>query len=176
MAPRTISPLAAKQLVDRGALLVDIREADEHVREHIPGAQHQPLSTLTSLEPAGAPAVVFYCRSGNRTTVNAQRLAVAAGCEAFILEGGLDGWKRAGLPVTTDKRRPIEITRQVQIAAGALVLLGAFLGASMHPAFFALSAFVGAGFLLAGLTGSCAMAVLLGLAPWNRAASSGSQS
>ena len=85
MAARTISPLTAQKLVDQGGVLVDIREADEHVREHIPGAQHQPLSKLTYVQPVGAPAVVFHCRSGTRTEVNAERLAAAAGCEAFIL-------------------------------------------------------------------------------------------
>ena len=59
---------------------------------------------------------------------NAQRLASAAGCEAYVLEGGIDAWKKAGLPVAVDQRQPIEIMRQVQITAGSLVLLGVILG------------------------------------------------
>ena len=59
---------------------------------------------------------------------------------------------------------------EVQIVAGALVLAGVALGFGVHPAFFGLSAFVGAGLAFAGLTGFCGMARVLALAPWNRLA------
>ena len=36
----TITPEQAKRLIEEGAILVDIREADEHARERIPGARH----------------------------------------------------------------------------------------------------------------------------------------
>jgi len=42
------------------------------------------------------------------------------------------------------------------------------LGALVHPGFYALSAFVGAGLLFAGLTDWCGMAMLLAKMPWNR--------
>jgi rhodanese-related sulfurtransferase len=74
MTLQTIDAVTAKRLIDKGALLVDIREPDEHVREHVPGARNTPLSRLGSL-PANAKAVVFHCRSGARTSGNADRLA-----------------------------------------------------------------------------------------------------
>jgi rhodanese-related sulfurtransferase len=89
-------------------------------------------------------------------------------CETYILEGGLDAWKKAGLPVTLDRSQPIDIIRQVQIVAGSLVLLGVVLGAFVAPGFYALSGFVGAGLVFAGTTGFCGMAHLLLLMPWNR--------
>ena len=49
-----------------------------------------------------------------------------------------------------------------------LILIGALLGTMVSPAWFGLSAFVGAGLLFAGLSGFCGMARLLMLAPWNR--------
>lgn len=87
-----------------------------------------------------------------------------------MLEGGIDAWAAAGLPIDEDRRQPIEIQRQVQIAAGLLVLAGVALGLLAHPAFLGISAFVGAGLTLAGVTGFCGMAKLLALAPWNRIA------
>ena len=168
----TISPQAARQLIDRGAVLVDIRELDEHRRERVPGARHEALSRLAAIDAGGAPAVVFHCRSGARTQANAQRLAEAATCDAYILEGGLEAWKKAGLPVATDRKQPIEIMRQVQITAGSLVVLGVVLALTVAPAFIALSAFVGAGLTFAGVSGWCGMAKLLALMPWNRAARS----
>jgi len=167
MTLQTIDPVTAKRLIDNGALLVDISEPDEHARERVPGARNTPLSRLGSL-PADAKAIVFHCRSGARTSANAARLAAAAGCESYLLEGGIDAWKKAGLPVATDRGQPIEIMRQVQITAGALVLAGVLLGIWVAPAFLALSGFVGAGLMFAGISGWCGMARLLGLMPWNR--------
>lgn len=165
----TIDAVRAKRLIDDGAVLIDVREADERAREHVPGTRHHALSTLSTIDTAGAKAVIFHCRSGARTAANASRLAGAAGCDAYVLEGGIDAWKKAGLPVTTDTRQPIEIMRQVQITAGSLVVVGVVLGFWIAPAFFALSAFVGAGLVFAGVSGWCGMARLLGLMPWNRA-------
>ncbi|TCZ52777.1 rhodanese family protein [Roseicella aquatilis] len=164
---------AARLLREGGATLVDVREPDEHARERIPEAQNLPLSKLEEAELAlhGGRPVLFHCRSGARTQGNAARLAAKAGlAEAYVVEGGLEAWKRAGLPVAEDRRQPLELMRQVQIAAGSLVLLGMVLGTAVAPAFYALSAFVGAGLVFAGVTGTCGMARLLRLMPWNRAA------
>jgi len=166
----SITPERAAELVRQGAILVDIREADEHARERISGARHHALSRVGIESPAqpGDDILIFHCRSGARTRANAGRLANAAACDAYVLEGGIEAWKKSGLPVTVDRRQPIELMRQVQIAAGSLALLGAVLGFLVAPAFHALSALVGAGLMFAGITGYCGMATLLGTMPWNR--------
>ena len=167
MSLPTISPAEAKRLLDAGAMLIDIRGPDEHARERIPGARNHPLDRLSVLD--GQPQVaVFHCRSGQRTAAHASKLAAAAACEAYIVEGGIEAWKRAGLPVVRDATQPLEVQRQVQIAAGSLVLLGVVLGHAISPAFYAVSAFVGAGLTFAGISGWCGMAKLLALMPWNR--------
>lgn len=171
--PKTISPQRAAELVRSGAVLVDIREADEHAREHIAGARHHALSRIDESTPIrdGDDVVIFHCRSGARTKGNAVRLAAAGpGCETYILDGGLDAWKKAGLPVALDRNQPIDIMRQVQITAGSLVLLGVILGTLVSSEFYVLSGFVGAGLVFAGASGFCGMARLLGVMPWNRQA------
>jgi rhodanese-related sulfurtransferase len=172
---KTITPEAAARLLrEDGATLVDVREPDEHARARIPGARNLPLSRLEEAELAvheGKP-VLFHCRSGARTAGNAQRLVAKAGLvEAYVVEGGLDAWKRAGLPVAEDRRQPLELMRQVQIAAGSLVVLGVVLGATVSPWLYGLSGFVGAGLVFAGVTGTCGLAHVLRLMPWNRPAS-----
>ena len=170
---KTIEPQRAAELMRQGAVLIDIREADEHARERIPGARHHALSRIdaNNLARPGDEVLVFHCRSGARTKANAPRLAAtAAGCETYVLDGGLDAWKKAGLPTVVDRKQPIEINRQVQITAGSLVLAGVLLGAFVSPGFYALSGFVGAGLTLAGITGFCGMARLLALMPWNQRA------
>ncbi|OYY77319.1 MAG: hypothetical protein B7Y43_10560 [Sphingomonas sp. 28-62-20] len=166
-----LTPDAVEERVRQGhALLIDIREDDEFARRHIPGALSRPLSRFEAValpEMAGTE-IIFTCRSGMRTAANADRLANPVGGNAYVLEGGLDGWSRAGLLIEANHRAPLEMMRQVQIVAGSLVLLGVVLGWLMSPIFFALAAFVGAGLTFAGISGFCGMARLLGLAPWNR--------
>jgi len=178
MSLPTIKPAEARRLLDSGALLFDIREADEHAREKIPGARHLPLSKLDEADLAvhQGKLVIFHCKSGARTKANAPRLAGKFGetCEAFIVEGGLDAWRKAGLPVVSDRNQPLELQRQVQIGAGTLALVGTLLGLFVSPWFFAVPAFIGAGLITAGLTGFCGMARILMRAPWNRAVYSSS--
>ncbi len=170
---QTISPERAAELVRNGAVLIDVREADEYAREHIPGARHHALTRIDAANPVkdGDDVLIFHCRSGARTKGHAPKLAAAVqNCEAYILDGGLESWKKAGLPVNLDRSQPIDVMRQVQIVAGGMVLVGVVLGAFVAPAFYGLSAFVGAGLLFAGASGYCGMTRLLGLMPWNRRA------
>jgi rhodanese-related sulfurtransferase len=162
----------AERIAKQGATLIDIREPDEFRRRHVPGALSRPLSEFEAAGLTIEPdrEVIFTCRSGMRTTAACERLAEAAGGPALVLEGGVDAWAAARLPITEDRAQPIEIMRQVQIAAGGLILAGVALGLLVHPAFFGLAAFVGAGLTFAGVTGFCGMARLLAMAPWNRAA------
>ena len=169
----TVTPEQARRLIEEGATLIDIREADEHARERIPGAYHLPLSRLDEADVAvhQGKSVIFHCRSGARTLGNAGRLAdrVGSSCDAYVVEGGLDAWRNAGLPVATDRRAPLELQRQVQIGAGSLAFFGTLLGLTVSPWFFAIPLFVGGGLAVAGVTGFCGMAMLLMRAPWNRA-------
>lgn len=169
MTVTSISPAEAQRLIAAGATLVDIRDPDEYAREHIPGAINLPVAQIDRFEP-GDGAVVFHCRSGARTQANAARLAAASTAPCTMIDGGIDAWRRAGLPMAVDRRQPLEIMRQVQLIAGGLVLLGIMLGFLIAPAFFGLSAFVGAGLMMAGATGWCGLATLLRHLPWNRPA------
>ncbi|QUL37488.1 rhodanese family protein [Erythrobacter sp. JK5] len=168
MPIRTISPADAIALTAQGARLVDIRSPDEFRRAKAKGAENQPLEALDQFEDARP--VVFMCKSGMRTRTNAPRLEGCCSGEAYIVDGGLDAWQGAGLPVHEDPSQPLEIMRQVQITAGILILVGVLLGSLTTPLWYGLSAFVGAGLLFAGATGWCGMANLLMLMPWNREA------
>lgn len=168
-----ISPAeAARRIREEGAVLLDVRAPDEHARARIPGARNLPLAELdaAALEAHRGRPVLFHCKSGARTAGHAASLAACAGgMEAYIVEGGLDAWRDSGLPVAENRRAPLEIMRQVQIAAGGLVLVGVALGFLIGPAWFGLAGFVGAGLVFAGASGTCAMATLLRRMPWNRA-------
>lgn len=168
-----IDPAALARRLKAGELtLIDIREPDEFAREHIDGAVSLPLSRLEAGHVAlrGVTPVAFACRTGMRTNSNCDRLAAHVGEPAFFLEGGVEGWKKAGLSTRADRKAPLEIMRQVQITAGSIVLLGAVLAMTVNPGFVWLSAFIGAGLTFAGATGWCGMATMLAIMPWNRKA------
>ena len=169
-----LSPLSPAEvnarLVAGQAVLVDIREADEFARSHVAGALSRPLSQWEQAHLTVTPGadVVFTCRSGARTSGACDRLAARVEGSAYVLGGGIDGWARSGLPLEVNRKAPMEIMRQVQIAAGLLVLVGVLLGFTVSAAWFGMAAFVGAGLTFAGLSGFCGMAKLLMLMPWNR--------
>ena len=168
MAIQTIVPNLAKKLLDDGAVIVDIRSPNEYAGEHIPGALNIPVDQLETLESNEASKVIFYCRSGMRTKVNAAQIESATNGEIFIIQGGLLSWKKTNLPLYIGPKQPIELSRQVHIIAGTLIVLGILLGQTLSQWFYLLSLFVGAGLLFAGLTGFCGMALLLMKMPWNK--------
>lgn len=100
---KSILPEDARRLIATGAMLVDIREAEER-DQVIPEARHLPLSGLRpdAVSLDHDQPVIFHCRSGRRTAMNAQQLrATTSACEVYLLEGGFDAWAAAGLPVQT---------------------------------------------------------------------------
>jgi hypothetical protein len=127
------------------------------------------LATRSS-NSARFSAVIFHCQSGGRTDANAAKLAACGFGQAYVLRDGISGWKAAGLPTRLDRSKPLELQRQVQIAAGSLILLAVILAITISPWFVGLAAFVGAGLVFAGISGWCGMARLLRVMPWNRAA------
>ncbi|MEX1249661.1 MAG: rhodanese family protein [Hyphomonas sp.] len=152
--------------------LIDIREPEEYAREHIGGAVSIPLSSVeqANVKLEAGRTAVFHCKSGMRTEANCSKLAARVEGDACILEGGLDAWKKAGLPVKDNAKAPLPMHRQVQITAGSLVLAGVLIATFVHPAGYVLSGFIGAGLIFAGVSGWCGMANVLAAMPGKRTA------
>ncbi len=171
---QTVDAHNLKQLLEQKAItLIDVREPVEYATEHIPGAR---LVSLSKFDPRKVPQdentqVVLYCRSGNRSTMAAQKLFDTGFTRVTHLEGGMGAWKQAGYPTKIDKNAPISLMRQVQIVAGSLVLTGTLLGAFVSPWFLILSGFMGAGLMFAGITDTCALGMLLAKLPYNQRSS-----
>lgn len=150
-------------------LIVDVRTPVEFAQAHAPDATLLPLSDLDAKAvsdlSAGKP-VYLMCQSGNRARQAAEKLEKAGVNAVSVFEGGMNAWEAAGLPVQRG-RTMISLERQVRIAAGAFALLGVVLGFFIHPALYALSGFVGAGLIFAGITDTCGMGLLIARMPWN---------
>jgi rhodanese-related sulfurtransferase len=169
----SVSPAQAAHLLQLGqANMVDVREVDEHRREHVAGAALHPSSMFSVTGfPAATPGrrTLVLCRSGGRAGKVVAALQAAGRQDVAVIEGGITAWRASGLPVVTDVSAPMPIVRQVMITVGVLVLACTALAATVSPWFLAAIGFIGAGLVFAGATGICAMATVLAKMPWNRA-------
>lgn len=155
--------------------LIDVRTPLEYAEVHADGATPAPLDTLdpgtVMSSRAGSSDEPLYviCKSGGRSAKAVEKFRAAGFANVISIQGGTDAWESAGLPVVRGTRKMMSLERQVRIGAGSLVLLGVLLGWMIHPAFYGLSAFVGAGLVFAGVTDWCGMGMLIARMPWNRA-------
>ena len=100
----SVSTLEATQLINRqGALVLDVRNADEFQKGHILNARNVPLSQLDSrLADIGKfkdKPIIVSCESGNRSGSAAAVLRKHGFAQVFSLRGGIGAWQQAGLPV-----------------------------------------------------------------------------
>jgi len=79
-----------------GARLIDVREREEYVAGHIPGAANLPLSKLVGREDELGPNTVLICASGNRSSQAAAYLASQGKTGLMNLSGGTAAWLREG--------------------------------------------------------------------------------
>jgi len=173
MTVKTISPRQLADLCRSGKIdLIDVRTPVEYREFHATDAHNVPLHRL---DPAAVmqarngnkdEPLYLICRSGSRGRQACEKFLAAGFTNIINVEGGTLACVEAGLPVVRGKKA-ISLERQVRIAAGSLVLLGAALS-FVHPAFIGLSAFVGAGLVFAGITDTCGMGLLLARMPWNQ--------
>jgi rhodanese-related sulfurtransferase len=156
-----------------GVRLLDVRTAGEFGTAHIRGAYNVPLDSLAEhadeIHANVDEPVVVICQSGQRARKAEAALAAAGMVNLHVLDGGMAGWRAAGLPVVRGRER-LSLERQVRIAAGSLVAVGAVLALLVHPLFVLLPLFVGSGLVFAGVTDTCAMGMLLARLPYNRSA------
>lgn len=88
-----VPPAQAHQLVEEGALLVDVRSPGEFAGGHLPAALNVPLPELNTRAAELAKkgkAIVVYCASGMRSA-SAARVLKQAGAQVFDL-GAMSRW------------------------------------------------------------------------------------
>ena len=176
----TISPKTLADLRRKGekVTLIDVRTPAEYGEVHVDFAHNIPLDRLdaksvTSL--AGSGPVYFVCKSGTRSQKACEKMLAAGLADVISVEGGTAACEAAGVPVVRG-RKVMSLERQVRIAAGTLVAIGAALAAFGPEAPInwkaigaGLAGFVGCGLVFAGITDTCGMAMLIARMPWNQA-------
>lgn len=167
----TLTPNQLRELCQSGQCidLIDVRTPVEFREVHLDIARNVPLDQLNPaqvMQGRGDKPLYIVCRSGSRGKQACELFHKAGFTNVINIEGGTLACVDAGLPATRGKKA-ISLERQVRIAAGLLVLTGVGLG-FVHPGFFGLAGFVGAGLVFAGITDTCGMGMILARMPWNQ--------
>ncbi|MGO9615546.1 MAG: rhodanese-like domain-containing protein [Terracidiphilus sp.] len=172
--PYSIPPAALAAILGAGDAheLLDVRTPSEYASAHVPGARLIPLNelkveTILARHKPGTPIYVL-CQAGARASKAIEQFERAGCGDCVLVEGGMQAWIDAGLPVHQGAGGVLPLMRQVQIVAGTLSAAGAILALAVNPWFAVLPLLIGCGFIFAGITGTCGLALLLARMPWNR--------
>jgi len=183
----TISPAMLTTLRRKGeqVTLIDVRTPAEFGELHVDFAHNIPLDRLDAKAVTalgGDGPVYFVCKSGNRSQKACEKLLATGLKDVISVEGGTAACEAAGVPVVRG-RKAMSLERQVRIAVGALVAVGAALAAfgpespiQWNTIGAGLAGFVGCGLVFAGITDTCGMAMLIARMPWNQASGGGCRS
>lgn len=92
-AATALPPARAAELIEAGADLIDVRRPYEFAAGHLPGARNIEMNDLTAAaaEFPRDRAVIFYCRSGNRSSMAVAAFA-EAGFDVHNIAGGIQAW------------------------------------------------------------------------------------
>jgi rhodanese-related sulfurtransferase len=103
-----IEPIAAVQLINNDATVIDLRSVDAFSRGHIVGARNIPSDELDAkmnkLDALKSKPIVAVCDAGTTSTKAVNALREAGFESVYGLKGGMAGWGMAGLPVVTGKK------------------------------------------------------------------------
>ena len=97
-----ISVDQAKQMIERGSVqVIDVRQPNEYVTGHVPGAALIPLDALLgrSDELSLERDLIFICAVGERSAVASEIAATVGRTRIYNMEGGMTAWAKAGFPV-----------------------------------------------------------------------------
>jgi molybdopterin/thiamine biosynthesis adenylyltransferase/rhodanese-related sulfurtransferase len=156
-----IANTKAREEVEAGAKLIDVREPHEWDEAHLERAVHVPqaelLDRIGEVAPDHSERIVLYCRTDNRSTRAADALRDLGYDNVSVMEGGIVDWQEDGLPVvaakglTSDQRMrysrhtllpEVGVEGQVKLLNSKVLLIGAG-GLGAPSAFYLAAAGVG---------------------------------
>jgi len=99
-----ISAAEATQLINRrNAIVVDVRPAPDYTAGHLPAARHVAFDELQAkigqIAKNKATPVLLVCQTGLQSNKASHIVQAAGFTEVHVLQGGLNAWQQAGMPV-----------------------------------------------------------------------------
>ncbi|HCU24319.1 MAG TPA: MBL fold metallo-hydrolase [Deltaproteobacteria bacterium] len=172
-APHPSHHVSVQELAELGekAKILDVRTPAEFAAYHLPGSFNIPFEECDPVRVAAVvpknAALYCLCQTGTRSQLIASRLQAAGFSNIVHVDGGINAWEAAGLPLQRGTKTTMSMERQIRLTAGGLVLLGLVLGTWLHPLAYLISAVAGAGLFYGGITDNCNLTRLLVKMPWN---------
>lgn len=158
--------------------MLDVRTTQEfdEMSVKVDNVKHVPLQSLASSigSMSGQKSYYVLCRTGHRATMAAMSLMQNGFANVAVIEGGINAWDKANLPINKTVGT-ISLERQVRIIAGCLIVIGSLLS-FVNIWFIIVPLWVGGGLIFAGVSNNCLMALLLMRLPYNRKSLSGGES
>lgn len=145
MAINSVDAATVKKWLDNNeAIVIDVREPDEHKECNIPDATLIPLADISANKLPLCPGkkIVIHCKLGGRSEQACQKLLENdPELELYSLKGGIVSWTELGYPVNNNlKKIGMSINNQAQLFLGILIILGCVL--------FLISSLIGLVFIL----------------------------
>jgi len=105
---RPLKPQEATIAVNRGGIFLDTRDAEEFAKGHIHGSKNVPLAKIRAgetktLDKYKDAPIVTVCNYGNTARSAAAALEKAGFTKVSVLQGGLQAWQSANLPISKPK-------------------------------------------------------------------------
>lgn len=141
---REVDPAEAERLLEKGAVLLDVREADEYEQGAVPGSIHIPRGHLESQIENRVPErdkpIVVMCAGGTRSAFAAKTLGELGYEDVVSMEGGFNKWKDEGRAwrqprtLTSEQRNryhrhlllpEVDLAGQQKLLESKVLLLGA---------------------------------------------------
>ena len=96
-----LSVQEAKEKIDNGAQVIDVRTPGEYAGGHVPGSINIPHMSILAQKDKLAKdrELVFICQVGQRSALAAEMAAAVGLTNLYNLEGGTDAWVKSGFPV-----------------------------------------------------------------------------
>lgn len=99
----TIDQVKTKLDAGESFALLDVREESEFAKDRLPGAVHLGKGIIErdieKLHPEIGTELVLYCGGGFRSALAADALQKMGYERVFSMDGGIRGWREAGLPL-----------------------------------------------------------------------------
>ena len=106
-----VGPAEARDLIEKGIRVLDVREPQEYAEVRVPSATLVPLATFMKSPRAflGEGGVLFICSEGIRSAVACEMAAAIGREEVYNLEGGTQRWEAEGYPVEAGQQETREV-------------------------------------------------------------------
>lgn len=183
MAITKITPkdLYRRMKLGHNVVLLDVRTENEFEQSHIVGSTSYPLEEFDAEAvirrvnaPFPTPATIYLtCTTGPQSSEAAQRLEQVGYQYISIIDGGNRAWQMAGFPIMNNNSTStvigfLDMNQQIEIATGAIVIIGTLLGTFVNTSFLAISLIAGFALAYEGLFGNEFFKKILSKMSWNQ--------